>query len=236
MKMKRDTIYANGINVPCIVLTPSNSIGVSVITHGYGGCKEEQLGLAYRVAETGITTCVIDLRGHGENTNLFDGNILLDIEGVIKYCRNLGQKVAAIGHSLGGRLSLISSADYAVGISPALDKNFSERTQEILNSMRGYRVNESTNENLFEIIKKLPLLQKGNNPDRMIIYGSRDVPEIINSSFNLKKAGLLVKEVNNAFHNDIFTVEDTFKYLIEQLNIWFEINKSTSTNFIKDNN
>jgi hypothetical protein len=225
MKIRRDTIYTNGINIPSIVLTPSNSIGASVITHGYGGCKEEQLGLAYRVAEIGITTCVIDLRGHGENTNLFDGNILLDIEGVIKYCRNLGQKVVAIGHSLGGRLSLISSADYAVGISPALDKNFSEKTQEILNNMRGYRVNESTDENLFKIIEKLPLLEEDDSPNRMIIHGSRDVPEIINSSSNLKRNGLLVKEVNNALHNDIFTVEDTFKYLIEQLGIWFEINK-----------
>lgn len=225
MKIEKDTIYVNGINIPSVILTPSNSIGVAVITHGYGGCKEEQLGLAYRIAELGITTCVIDLRGHGENTNLFDGNILLDIEGVIKYCRNFGQKVVAIGHSLGGRLSLISSADYAVGISPALDRNFSEKTQEILNNMRGYRVKQSSDEKLFKVIERLPILKNDNSINKMIIYGSRDVPEIINSCFHLKETDFLVNEVNNALHNDIFTVEDTFKYLIEQLNIWFEINK-----------
>jgi len=189
MKIKRETIYANGINIPSIVLIPYNSIGVAVITHGYGGCKEEQLGLAYRVAELGITTCVIDLRGHGENTNLFDGNILLDIEDVIKYGRNFGQKVVAIGHSLGGRLSLISSADYAVGISPALNGNFSEKTQEILNNMRGYRVKQSSNEKLFKVIETLPTLNDDNSKNKMIIYGSRDVPEIINSSSNLKETG-----------------------------------------------
>lgn len=225
MKIEKDTIYVNGINIPSVILTPSNSIGVAVITHGYGGCKEEQLGLAYRIAELGITTCVIDLRGHGENTNLFDGNILLDIEGVIKYCRNFGQKVVAIGHSLGGRLSLISSADYAVGISPALDRNFSEKTQEILNNMRGYRVKQSSDEKLFKVIERLPILKNDNSINKMIIYGSRDVPEIIISCFHLKETDFLVNEVNNALHNDIFTVEDTFKYLIEQLNIWFEINK-----------
>lgn len=225
MKIKRETIYANGINIPSIVLIPYNSIGVAVITHGYGGCKEEQLGLAYRVAELGITTCVIDLRGHGENTNLFDGNILLDIEDVIKYGRNFGQKVVAIGHSLGGRLSLISSADYAVGISPALNRNFSEKTQEILNNMRGYRVKQSSNEKLFKVIETLPTLNDDNSKNKMIIYGSRDVPEIINSSSNLKETGLLVKEVNNALHNDIFTFEDTIQYLIGQLNIWFKINE-----------
>jgi len=225
MNIKRDTIYANGINIPCIVLTPSNSIGVALITHGYGGCKEEQLGLAYRVSELGITTCVIDLRGHGENTNLFDGNILLDIKDVIKYCHNFGEKVVAIGHSLGGRLSLISSADYAVGISPALDKNFSEKTQQILNDVRGYRVKESSDEKLFKVIETLPTLNDDNSKNKMIIYGSRDVPEIINSSSNLKETGLLVKEVKNALHNDIFTVEDTIQYLIGQLNIWFKINE-----------
>jgi dienelactone hydrolase len=225
MNIERVTIDANGINIPSIILIPSNTIGVAIITHGYGGCKEEQLGLAYRVAELGITTCVIDLRGHGENTNLFDGNILLDIEDVIKYCRNFGQKVVAIGHSLGGRLSLISSADYAVGISPALDRNFSEKTQEILNNMRGYRVKQSSNEKLFKVIEMLPTLNDDNSKNKIIIYGSRDVPEIVNSSSKLKETGLLVKEVNNALHNDIFTVEDTFKYLIEQLNIWFKINQ-----------
>lgn len=68
----------------------------------------------------------------------------------------------------------------------------------------------------------------------MIIYESRDVPEIINSCSNLKDIGLLVKEVNKALHNDIFTVEDTIQYLIEQLNIWFKINKWHYTKKFKE--
>ena len=71
----------------------------------------------------------------------------------------------------------------------------------------------------------LPIFKDNSSSDKMIIYGLRDVTEIINSCSNLKDVGLSPKEVNKALHNDIFAVEDTIQYLIEQLNIWFEINK-----------
>lgn len=71
----------------------------------------------------------------------------------------------------------------------------------------------------------LPILKYCNSLNKMIIYGSRDVPEIINSCSSLKENEFLVKEVNRSLHNDIFTVEDTFKYLIEQLKIWFQISE-----------
>ncbi|SMC21757.1 hypothetical protein SAMN02745134_01439 [Clostridium acidisoli DSM 12555] len=66
MNITRETIKGNGFSVPSIVFTPSDLQGAAVIIHGYGGSKEEQLGLAYRVAEAGLKTFVIDLRGHGE--------------------------------------------------------------------------------------------------------------------------------------------------------------------------
>ncbi|MCE7699077.1 MAG: alpha/beta fold hydrolase [Methanobacterium paludis] len=113
MDIKRDLIEGEEFKLPCIQFTPSKSKGAAVIVHGYGGSKEEQLGLAWRVALKGITTCAIDIRGHGENPNSLDRNILTDLEVAISYCRQFG-KVAAIGHSLGGRLALVSSADYAV--------------------------------------------------------------------------------------------------------------------------
>lgn len=222
MNIEKGMIYAD-TSIPCIALTPASLIGNALIIHGYGGCKEEQLGLAYRVTELGLRTLVIDLSGHGENTNLFDGKVLSDVESVIEYCHSFGQEVVAIGHSLGGRLSMVSSADYSIGISPALNKKFTNKTQELLKEMRGYRVKESLEENLFKVIEKLPELDKNNIKNKMIIYGSRDIPEIITSSNDLKKDGFLVKEVKNALHNDIFTLEETFNYLTSQLRIWFSI-------------
>jgi hypothetical protein len=220
MNIKRQLIYGNGCNIPSIILTPSNSIGTAVIVHGYGGCKEEQLGLAWRVAEIGITTCVIDLRGRGEHELPLDENVLLDVETAIKYCHCFG-KVVAIGHSLGGRLSLLSDADYIIGLSPAFNKTFGNQTQETIKALRGYRVQEVYPNILFETLNNLPEWQFEGNRNIEIIVGSRDVPEIISTSNELKKKGAYVTQIDKALHNDIFLLEATFEEIINQLKEWF---------------
>lgn len=220
MEIKRQFIQDNGIRVPSIILSPSESKGAAVIIHGYGGCKEEQLGLALRVAEIGITTCVIDLRGHGENQLLLDNNVDLDVKTAVQYCRRFGQ-VVSIGHSLGGRLSLLSDADYSIGISPALSKTFSSQTQDTLNLMRSYRVKEAYHNVNFDLLNELPEWQYNGNKHVQIMFGSRDVPEIISACGKLKESGLPVIQIEQAFHNDIFLLETTFDKIINQLNEWF---------------
>lgn len=220
MDIRRKMIKGNGFNVPCIILTPSDFKEAAVVIHGYGGSKEEQLGLAYRVAEIGFKTCVIDLRGHGENTLDLDERVIMDVEAAIKYCRYFG-KVVAIGHSLGGRLALISSADYAIGISPALSINFGKETEKILRNVRGYRVKQHFSGELLEIIKKLPVVNFNDNIKKSIIYGLRDIPEIISSCNNIKAKNSSVIEIDNALHSDIFTLENTFQSVINQLKTHF---------------
>ena len=51
MKIYRKTFEKDEICTPTFVMEPENPIGYAVISHGYGGCKEEQLGLAARIAE-----------------------------------------------------------------------------------------------------------------------------------------------------------------------------------------
>ena len=119
MEITRELIESDGFIIPTVMLTPSKSKGAVIIVHGYSQSKEDILGLAWRVAEEGFTTVAIDLRGHGENPLNLDENILFDVETAISYLQKYG-KVTVIGHSLGGRLSIISSADYAIGISPAI--------------------------------------------------------------------------------------------------------------------
>lgn len=178
MFLERQIIQDDGIKIPCAIITPSKSSGAAVIIHGYGGCKEEQLGLAWRVAEIGITSCVIDLRGHGENLLNLDLGVLSDVEATLEYCRRYG-KVAAIGHSLGGRLSLLSSADFAIGISPALNQQYSSTTQKILKDVRSYRVRQASSEVIFDILQTLPVWHPNRSRQTLVIFGSRDVPEII---------------------------------------------------------
>jgi pimeloyl-ACP methyl ester carboxylesterase len=221
MNIERKLIQAGRLNIPCVILTPPASHGTAVIVHGYGGCKEEQLALAWRVAEIGITACAIDHRGHGEHKLPLDEDVLQDVETAIKYCRGFG-KVAAIGHSSGGRLSLISSADFAIGISPALSTAYSAETQRIIKDLRSYRVRESFSNVNFETLKKLPVWQSSDNKPTLIVFGSRDVLEIVSSCKELKTRGNHVIEIDQALHNDIFLLEETFAQVVKKLGEWFK--------------
>jgi len=218
MEINREIISGDGFEVPCVTFEPSNSGGAVVVVHGYGGLKEETFGLAWHIAEKGFTAGAIDLRGHGEHRLDLDGNILLDLETTISHFRPFG-KVTAVGHSLGGRLSLISSADYAIGISPALNRIFSPQTSESLEERRDYRVRKSKC-NVFDILNDLPQFQ----PDKkksLIIYGSRDVPEIMSECAKLKSDGTQVVQIENALHNDIFLFGSTFETVAQKLQEWY---------------
>ena len=220
MNIKREIIQADGLRIPCVILTPPVSHGAAVLVHGYGGCKEEQLGLAWRVAETGITACVIDHRGHGEHPLPLDEDVLQDVETAIKYCRRFG-KVVGIGHSSGGRLCLICSADFAIGISPALKTTYSEETQRLITDLRSYRVRESFHGVNFQVLKNLSVPQSIDNMRALILFGSRDVPEIVSSCKDLQAKGNHVVEIYQAMHNDIFLLEETFRHVVKKLGEWF---------------
>ena len=220
MKIKREIIMAKGFSIPCVLLEPSVSHGATVVVHGYGGCKEEQLGLAWRIAGAGMTTCVIDHRGHGEHELPLNENVSQDVETAITYCRHFG-KVAAIGHSSGGRLCLTSSADFAVGISPALSTAYTPETQRLISNMRGYRVRESYPGVNFELLRKAPVPQHLDNSRTLLLFGSRDVPEIVSSCKEFKAKGNHVVEIDGAFHNDIFLLEESFEHVVTKLREWF---------------
>ncbi len=220
MNIERYFIRAGVSAVPSVMIKPDKSRGAAVVVHGYGGCKEELLGLAWRVAETGITACAIDLRGHGEHALPFDEDVLADVQAAVEFCRAFG-KVVAIGHSSGGRLSLISAADCAIGISPALETTYSPQTEEIIKGFRGYRVRESYAGVNFVTLKKLPTWKATVERPTGIIFGSRDVPEIVRLSVELKSQGQEVIEIKNALHNDIFTLEKTFEAVKMLLGKWY---------------
>ena len=222
MKIESMHIEENGVDVPGILLTPENSLGAILIIHGYGGCKEEILGLSNRIAETGFTVYTVDQRGHGENQYLLDNTIVNEIEMEIQFCRKFG-KVVAIGHSSGGRLALTSSADFKIGISPALAVEYGTKTRELLDNLRQYRVHEKYPGVNYDILRYLPIWQSDYSNSSMIIYGSKDVPEIISQCKILLEQGNNIFEIKNALHNDIYLLEDTFSIIIKQLRVWFNL-------------
>lgn len=213
------TISDSDIRIPAIRIGPSNPIGAVVLIHGYGGCKEEQLGLAWHVAQSGVVVDCIDLRGHGEHPLPFDEYVLQDVETAIQHSREFG-KVVAIGHSLGGRLSLASSADFTIGISPPLEGTHGVRTEELIRKLRGHRVNTDSPRRVFELLAKLPKWENRDESRWMIIYGSRDVPEIVASCERLSSARTNVLRIEGAMHSDTYLLSSTFEAIRKQLRQW----------------
>lgn len=219
MKIERCPIQNGRIAIPSIVISAENAIGAAVIIHGYGGSKEEQMGLAWRIAEIGITSIAIDLRGHGEHALRMDDQVLSDVEAAIEYGQQFG-KVAAIGHSLGGRLALLSKADYVIAISPALKQEYSDTTQKTLENLRSHRVREMSPGIIFKVLKQLPIWYPDPGRKVFVLYGERDVPEIIESCWELKTRGVPVVELDKAMHGDTFLTEAAFQHITNQLEEW----------------
>ncbi len=114
-----------GQRIPGFLFEPEDSVigGVAVI-HGYSHSKDETLGLLARLAEAGMAAIAIDLRGHGEHPGQLDEGVAGDVETAVNFARRYGP-AAAVGHSLGGRLALMSTADLVVAVSPAIPRRVS---------------------------------------------------------------------------------------------------------------
>ena len=221
MDIERRFLPGNKCQVPAILIRPKNPHGAAVIVHGYGGSKEEMLGLGFRVAESGLAACVIDTRGHGEHTLPLDGAIGEDLDTAIQFCRPFG-KITAIGHSLGGRLALLSDADNCIAISPSLSRNYSERTQETLKIMRSHRVRPPDIATLLAIQEKLPVWDPGKDTkNTLILVAGRDAPEIAEGCGTLEKSGVRVIRISGAMHGDIFFMELTFAAVRDQIRTWY---------------
>jgi hypothetical protein len=218
--IRRESIAGEGFEVPAVWVTPPNPAGAAVIVHGYGGCKEEMLALAWRVAECGLAACAIDLRGHGQHALDLDENVPLDVAAAVQRGRSFGP-VTAIGHSLGGRLALTSDAGHAIALSPALDDTFSPQTQEILRSLRSFRVRERFPLYVLDIMPRLPMWQPHAGQRAAIVFGASDIPEIVAACRRWASAGARVVEIEQAHHGDILFLERTFDCVTQQLRAWY---------------
>jgi hypothetical protein len=222
MNIEHLYLLGDGYKIPAILIQPADPIGAAVIVHGYGGNKEEQLGLGWRVAEAGLVACVIDLRGHGEHSLSLDEAIGADLDVAIRFCRFFG-KVTVIGHSLGGLLALLSNADYRIAISPPLSRTFNKHTQETLIAHRSYRVRSSDPAYIFAILKELPVWDPAQGIENTLVFFAEwDIPEIVSSCIAIKKVGAHAVEIPKSMHNDIFLVEKTFADVRNRIQEWYD--------------
>jgi dienelactone hydrolase len=216
-------IENTGLRIPAILLRPAHPRGGAVILHGYGGNKEEQLGLGWQAAEAGLAACVIDYRGHGEHPLPLDTRACEDLCVAIKFCRKFGD-VTAIGHSLGGRLALLSDADCRIAVSPSLSQSYGEQTQGMLKALRSYRVRPPEISALLELQAALPVWNPAQDTGKvLVLYAERDAPEIVAGCTALEAAGVRTLRIPGAFHNDIFLAGQTFTAVRDQIREWYGI-------------
>ena len=221
MKIERKSIDGGEYRLPAILIRPARPKGAAVIVHGYGGNKEEQLGLAFVAAESGLSACAIDLRGHGEHPLPLDAGIVDDVAAAIAFSRQFG-KVTAIGHSLGGRLALQSDADNTIGISPSLAKTYGEQTQEILRAVRTYRVRPQDLSALLAVQAALPVWDPVKAAGTAaILYAERDAPEIVADCKTMAASGAKAECIRGTLHSDIFNHERTFAAVGELVREWY---------------
>lgn len=167
----------DGHDVPAYLILPASPRAGVAIAHGYGGCKEHMLGLAARLAEQGLAACVFDIRGHGEHPAPLGPAMLLDLEAALARLRRYG-RVAAVGHSLGGRLALLSSAEAVAAISPALPQKPSEEGRAMLLKFGGTAVRAQAPDEILSLLRTLPVPQPQDRPT-LLLYARGDIPSLI---------------------------------------------------------
>lgn len=167
----------DGHQVPAYLFLPAAPAAGVALAHGYGGSKEQMLGLAARLAERDLATCVFDIRGHGEHPAPLGPGMPEDLEATLAFLRRFG-RVAAVGHSLGGRLALTSSADAVVSISPALPQRPSAEGRAMLTHFGSTAVRARARDEILDLLRAMPPPPATPRPT-LLLHAAGDIPSLI---------------------------------------------------------
>lgn len=167
----------DGHGVPAYLFLPTSPTAGVAVAHGYGGSKEQMLGLAARLAERDLAACVFDIRGHGEHPAPLGPAMLEDLEATLAFLRRFG-RVATVGHSLGGRLALACSADVIVAISPALPQRPSEEGRAMLTQFGSTPVRARARDEILDLLRAMPPPPASPRPT-LLLHAAGDIPSLI---------------------------------------------------------
>jgi len=186
MKFQRvnDLTAPDGHTVPGILFSPESPRSGALLIHPYGAAKEHMYALAVAVAEREVAALAVDLCGHGGNTAPVGPLMSGEVEAGLRYVRRFG-RVAAIGISLGGRLALMSSADYMVAISPAVVAEVSPQGKWMFENFPSPAVREPYPGYAIELLDLLGPVS-GHERACLLLYAERDIPAILDGAAGLK--------------------------------------------------
>jgi hypothetical protein len=179
-----DLTAPDGHSIPALLLMPASPRGGAVVCHGYGGSKEEMLGVALAVAENGVAALAIDLCGHGENAAPIGPAMREELEAALSLVRRFG-KTAVVGHSLGGRLALMSSADVMVAMAPSVMTQMSPQGKWMFENLPSPGVREPYSGYVIELLEKLGPVPSHGRPC-LLLYSERDLKALLDGAADLQ--------------------------------------------------
>src|SRR5713226_2984934 len=180
-----DLIAPDGHVIPAFLLSPASPRGGAVVCHGYGGLKEQMLGIAVAVAEKGMAALTIDLCGHGENMAPIGPAMRDELEAAVAFVRRFG-RTAVIGHSLGGRLALMSSADVMLAMSPSVMMQMSRQGKWMFENLPSPGVREPYTGYVLELLEKLGPVPSHGRPC-LLLYSERDIQALLDGAADLQE-------------------------------------------------
>jgi hypothetical protein len=173
----------DGHAIPAFLLAPASPRGGTVVCHGYGGSKEQMLGIAASIAENGAAALAIDLCGHGENRAPIGTAMLGELEAAVTRVRKFG-RAGVLGHSLGGRLALMSSADVMVAMSPSVMVQMSPQVKWMFENLPSPGVREPYSGYVLELLEKLGPVPSHGRPC-LLLYSERDIQALLDGAAGL---------------------------------------------------
>jgi len=175
---------SDGHVIPGFLFTPASPRGGAVVCHGYGGSKEQMLGIVTAIAEKGIAALAIDMCGHGENTAPIGPAMRDEMEAAVAFLRRFG-RTAAIGHSLGGRMALMSSADVMVAMSPSVMMQMSPQGKWMFENLPSPGLREPYPGYVLELLDKLGPVPSHSRPC-LLLYSERDIQALLDGAAGLE--------------------------------------------------
>jgi hypothetical protein len=173
----------DGHAIPAFLFRPAAPKGGVVVCPGYGASKEQMLGIATAIAEKGPAALVIDLCGHGENRTPIGPVMFDELEAAVAFVRRFG-KTAVIGHSLGGRMALMSSADVMVAMSPSVMVQMSPQGKWMFENLPSPGVREPYSGYVLELLDKMGPVQPHSRPC-LLLYSERDIQALLDGAAGL---------------------------------------------------
>lgn len=191
----------------CLVSSGSGA-HEGLIIHGYGGCKEEILGLAVGLAaRLPLKLLVFDLPGHGDAANE-PLTLAAARDAVATATAVLDNPAFFVGHSLGARIGLLGGPETAVCISMPGAARFEGSRTDLLRTLRARRVNEAS-----PLSGLAEVLANGAAPAArtLLICAGRELESVSELAAAWREQGIPCREIRDSSHNDIVSAHETLE-------------------------